>query len=141
MRSFFMMILLGVSLFAQNEFFNDIAKKIAMIENGTQKMDQKSINITYDPFVVKSKIVKKEEMPQDNSKNSKKIVKKMPKKLLLSMIFNKKAFISGKWYKEKERLNDYMISKINSNNVILRKKSKTIMLKLSSSRNVLMVKD
>jgi hypothetical protein len=141
MSSFFMMILLGVSLFAQNEFFNDIAKKIAMIENGTQKMDQKSINITYDPFVVKSKIVKKEEMPQDNSKNSKKIVKKMPKKLLLSMIFNKKAFISGKWYKEKERLNDYMISKINSNNVILRKKSKTIMLKLSSSRNVLMVKD
>jgi len=53
------------------------------------------------------------------------------------MIFNKNAFINGKWYKENEKIADYRITRINQDIVVLKKKNKYTTLKLQQSDKIL----
>jgi len=114
---------------------SDTLKKI--IQESTKEID--NIKISYDPFNSNQpKVTEKQTKKPTTSQEIKQI--KNPSILSLSMIFNKNAFINGKWYKENEKLADYKITKINQDIVVLKKKNKYTTLRLPSSDTILITK-
>lgn len=74
------------------------------------------ISVNYNPFKkTKKLIMKKEYIPV--VKVDKKI-KRRP--LVLTGVINKKAFINGRLYKEGEKVNGYLIAKIDRDKVTLK---------------------
>ncbi len=137
------LLLLSVSV----SFLISDAQLVASIDKTLQKVIFESnskeisdIKISYDPFNTKqSKANAPLSKKATNTKQS-----KAPKHSLspvLSMIFNKNAFINGSWYKENEKLADYRIIKINQDIVVLKKNNKYTTLKLPQSNLVLVTKE
>jgi hypothetical protein len=127
-------------------FLNSDEKLVSSINATLQKVMKEStkevrdIKVSYDPFNTnKTKFVKKATKKSNSLK--KVISKKQPSKLALSMIFNKKAFINGTWYKENEKLADYRITRINKDIVVLKKNNKYTTLKLPLSDSILITKE
>lgn len=117
---------------------------IASIDKTLQKVIQESrnkklsdIQISYDPFNNnnKSKFITSPTKKSTNYKQPRS-QKQFPSPVL-SMIFNKNAFINGKWYKENEKFVDYRVIKINQDIVILKKNNKYTTLRIPLSDNIL----
>ena len=131
-----------LTLFLTLSFLNSDTKLVSSINETLQKVIYQSakevgdIQVSYDPF--------NNNKPKAIEKQTKKVTtfqqtqpQKQPKSLALSMIFNKNAFINGKWYKENEKIADYKITKINQDIVVLKKKNKYTTLKLQQSDKIL----
>lgn len=122
-------------------------KLIASIDQTLQKVIYESsskevsnIKISYDPFNTnKPKAVDTQTKKSTNFQKPQ--PQKHPSKLALSMIFNKNAFINGKWYKENEKLADYRVIRINQDIVVLKKNNKYTTLKLPQSNTILFTKE
>ena len=118
----------------------------SMIEKINQTLDQiryeasqrPSINldIKYDPFYHDKK-----KTTTIKRTMSSKAVKTGKKALILSMILNKKAFINGIWYQENQKVAQYVLSHVNQDSVVLKRKKKTIVLKLKTAKNLLVKKE
>ena len=96
-----------------------------------------TLDIKYDPFYHDKKIVR--------TKNKNSTLPKTRKienqYLVLSMILNKKAFINGVWYRENQKVEQYMLDEVNQDSIVLKRKNKTIVLKLKTNDNLLVKKE
>ncbi len=101
--------------------FDSLFEQISKKRSG---INQAVINSLKDPFVYKREIKK-----IAKTKNGK-TVKEVPKKAALRLlaIFNRKAKINDKWYRERDRVGNYKILRIKENFVVLRDGGKTIKL-------------
>jgi len=94
-------------------------------------------NRTSEPKTTKSRSIQKV------SKTTTKLVKKkivhhtINKHLVLGAILNNSVMINGKWYKLGDKVNEYEISQINGNSVLLRKQKKQLVLSTKSTSNKL----
>ena len=131
-----------LTLFLTLSFLNSDTKLVSSINETLQKVIYQSakevgdIRVSYDPF--------NNNKPKAIEKQTKKVTtfqqaqpQKQTTSLALSMIFNKNAFINGKWYKENEKIADYRITRINQDIVVLKKKNKYTTLKLQQSDKIL----
>ena len=123
------------------------AKLIASIDNTLQKVifesrskEVSDIKISYDPFNI-NKPKPMSRQTEESTTFQQTEPSKYLSKPILSMIFNKNAFINGKWYKENEKLADYKIIKINQDIVVLKKNNKYTTLKLPLSDTILVTKE
>jgi len=125
-------------LFGETSRTKEIAKKLSMLEY-TLSDHRKSIDtITYDPFHPGQKM----STPRHSKKHTVHTYhRKHVFKPDVTMILNKKAFINGKWYKEKSKFADYVIYKISEDTVFFRKRNKVVTAKLSSSVSILTTKE
>ncbi len=133
------LVLTATMLCANETNIMDISRSLDMIKEASHIQETIS-KIDYDPFY---STPKKKVKPVENKTITKKTSKAAPKSKLgleLSMILNKNALISGKWYKENSKVADYVLTKVNSNSVILRKKHKSIKLKLYTKSELLKIK-
>ena len=136
----FLVILLTLSyLKADNDIIASINKTLQKVITESKNKTVTDVEISYDPFHAKI------EKPVVHKKNKTSVSKTQPQKqslkLTLSMIFNKKAFINGQWYKVNDKFADYRVTKINQDIVVLRKKNKYTTLKLSVSDSILVTKE
>lgn len=94
------------------------------------KVEDKNKKHEQSRSVVPVKVVKK-----DITSNVEKPIEKdeTKKKLYLEAIINNSALIDGKWYKEGESVYSYTLTKVNSNNILLKQNDKTIMLTTKSN--------
>ena len=112
---------------AFSQDINKILKKIEKLK--TFSKTERKIEISYDPF-----------FPTKKKKVKKKIIKKRTP-LKLKAILNKEALINGKWLKERDRVGNYKIIKIEEQRVWLKRGQKTILLKLYKKPSLLKVKE
>jgi len=94
--------------------------------------------ITYDPFYPSKK--QSSSFVSHKSKHHKNR-RKTVFRPNVTMILNKKAFINGKWYKEKSKIADYVIYKISEDTVFFKKRNKIVTIKLSPSIGILTAKE
>jgi hypothetical protein len=114
-----------------------IAKKLAMLERELRTAPT-TLKIPYDPFFPQAKRVKRD---KKKSKSFTKYRSKHKRWLEVTMILNKKAFINGKWVKENQKIADYVVTKIDKDTVFLKRKGKTITLRLISGKSILITKE
>ena len=81
--------------------------------------------------IIKKEVVKKKVF---RKKYKRKIAKKRFQKLKIQIIFNSKVKILNRWYKVGDKIQNYKISKITSNSVILAKGSKEKILSLFTKK-------
>ena len=130
--------MVSVLLFGDNTQTIEIAQKLSMLQQVLANERENVQTITYDPFY-----------PSKNPSNSfishkYKNYKSRRKTVFrpnVTMILNKKAFINGKWYKEKNKIADYVIYKISEDTVFFRKRNKIVTIKLSPSIGILTTKE
>jgi hypothetical protein len=140
MKTFLLLLLTIVSYLQADtdELVANIDKTLQKVITQSQKKITQNIKISYDPFntnnIKQTKHTKSHNIAKSVTNNS-------SSKPVVSMIFNKKAFINGKWYKENSKFADYVITKINQNIVVLRKKNKYLTLRLPSAKNILITKE
>ncbi len=132
------LFIIFTSILSANTFdIKKIDQKLSALAKQVMETKDKNIRVSYDPF-----------HPQSTKTDSFSPIKK-PKihfiknsnKPKLSMILNKKAFINGKWYKENEKISDFLIYKINQDTVFLKKRNKIIKLTLSKTKSMLVTKE
>ncbi len=136
MKIFIFLTLFITVLISDAKLVSNIDKTLQKVMNESRAKTVESIKVDYDPF---NPISKKQEIVK-KSKPVKKKHKSQAKKPLLSMIFNKKAFINGKWYKQNDKYADYVITKIDKDIVVLKKKDRYTTLKLPTSNQILITK-
>ena len=85
---------------------------------------------SYDPF--------KRAKPLLKRKSSKKYVYK-PRPAKLTAVFNKKAFINGKWYEKGDSISEGKLVNIQSERVYLKKGNKTKVLLLKRKNKLLQI--
>ncbi len=120
-------------LICDDKLVSSIEKTLQEVINQSKNKKISDIKIDYDPFST-TKVIKVK-----NSEKKNKIIKDIPKKPILSMIFNKNAFINGKWYKVNDKFADYVIKKIYQDIVVLKKNNRYMRLKLPQSKMVLKI--
>ncbi len=136
MRAILLLSLTLSFLLSNDKLIASIDKTLQKVIHESNSREVSDIKISYDPFNTnKPKAVDTQTKESTNFQKAQ--PQKHPSKLALSMIFNKNAFINGKWYKENEKLADYRIIKINQDIVVLKKNSKYTTLKLPLSKTVL----
>lgn len=84
----------------------------------------------YDPF--------KRAKPLLKRKSSKKYIYK-PRPAKVTAIFNKKAFINGKWYEKGDRISEGKLVKIQSERVYLKQGNKTKVLLLKRKNKLIKI--
>jgi len=138
MKKIDILIPLMIALFAESIFAVSIKSIESKIELLKQSRDTayRVLPITYDPFY-KGKSLMEEAKPKTVVTKK---VKKASKKLQLLAIFNNRAFINSKWYKEGDKIGGYKVQKIKDTFVILSKKGKTIILRIGK-KNILKIKE
>jgi len=141
MKTILLFTLTITYLFADTDaLIANIDKTLQKVIIKTQNKSIKNIKVSYDPFNInKTKTTQIKATKQKNKSNP--TSKKLHSKPIVSMIFNKKAFINGRWYKENSKFADYVVTKINQNIVVLRKNNKYITLKLPSADKILITKE
>lgn len=133
----FLSLFLSLSFaFCDAQLIANIDHALQKVINESDKKEIKEIKVSYDPFNTN-----KVKQIQESKFEQERVPQKNRSELALSMIFNKNAFINGKWYKENDKLADYRIIKINQDIVILKKNSKYSTLKLPLSDMVLVTKE
>ena len=111
-----------IILVALNLYAND-TKEILFLLKKLQK-----IQYNYKPIISLYNIKKIEQIHKPVINLKHKNVKKVNKTYILEVIFNNKVKINGKWYKNDDIIDGYKIV-IMGNNVFLKNKYKTIILK------------
>lgn len=130
--------LLSSLLFGGDSQTEEIAQKLSMLQQVLTTDRQNSRTITYDPFYPSKK--QSSSFVSHRDKHHKKRHKTVFRPNV-TMILNKKAFINGKWYKEKSKIADYVIYKISEDTVFFRKRNKIVTIKLSPSIGILTAKE
>ena len=120
-------------LICDDKLVSSIEKTLQEVINQSKNKKISDIKIDYNPFSATKAIKVK------NGEKKNKIIKDIPKKPILSMIFNKNAFINGKWYKVNDKFADYVIKKIYQDIVVLKKNNRYMRLKLPQSKMVLKI--
>ncbi len=133
-------ILLSTTILANELSWVDM--QVDAIKPPRTGMKMATLKKIRDPFIFleKNRLEEKKDdkKPQLKSKvttnKNPQIVKKTIKKVLvLGLIMNNSAMISGKWYKLGDILNGYTISEINPNSVLLHKNKKELLLSTKSN--------
>jgi len=83
------------------------------------------ISVNYNPFKKAKRLIQKAKKHTLKNENTSTVKLKVDKKVkkrppILTGIINKKAFINGRLYKEGERVNGYLIAKIDRDRVTLK---------------------
>ena len=130
----FLTLLFSLHAASQTEV---IAQKLAMLEKEIHKRPT-TLKIPYDPFFPHVKKV--QTAAKKHSNHAKRTPKRMHA-LEVTMILNKKAFINGKWVKENQKIADYVVTKIDKDTVFLKRRGKTIILRLASGNSILITKE
>jgi hypothetical protein len=127
-------LLLVVNSYA-NEL-NWVDEQVEAIKPSRTGMKKSSLNSIRDPFI----FIKKSKKGKATTSNNKTPLKQVVKKkitLKLTMVMNKSAQISGKWYRLGESVNGYKIEEITPKAVLLKKKNKELLLTTNSkSKNL-----
>lgn len=129
MKQFIVLLLISVSLFAQ-----DIDSKLN--ELIVYKNSNKDVLIDYNPFINENTMKTLMHDGNSNTGNS-----ETKKEMKLVSIMNQKAFISGKWYGVGEMIDGKKIIKINTNTVELKQGSQITILAFEASKDLLKMKD
>ncbi len=138
MKLFIIYALLSSLLFGESTQTAEIAQKLSMLQQVLAADRQNVKTITYDPFYPSKKRSSSfVSHRQKYHKNRRKTVFRPN----VTMILNKKAFINGKWYKEKSQIADYVIYKISEDTVFFKKRNKIVTIKLSPSIGILTAKE
>lgn len=138
MRVFILLASFITILLSDAKLVSNIDKTLQKVMNESREKKINSIKVDYDPFnTIKEKPIIKNTKKSKAVKVKQKIESKKP---TLSMIFNKKAFINGKWYKQNDKFADYVVTKIDKDIVILKKKNRYTTLKLSTSNQIIITK-
>lgn len=137
MKKFLLLLLLSLGLYADTIMIDKINKTLQQLAYETAHKPHIRLDIKYDPFYHD----KKAPAITTETKADKKVYQKRKKSLVLSMILNKKAFINGVWYKEKQKVAQYMLDKVNQDSVVLKRKNKIIVLKLKTTDKLLLKKE
>ncbi len=129
-----LLLCLTLPLLASNPT-REIAQKLSVLALEINQTPR-NLEIKYDPFhpSVPSR-------HKTTPKVSKKIKHVQHSNLELSMIFNKKAFINGKWVKENQKIADYVVTKIDEDTVFLKKGRKIIKLSITKKDSILVAKE
>jgi hypothetical protein len=130
-----LLTLLPCYLLSDTSATEQIAHKLALLEAQIHH-PLRQLQIPYDPFHPGQHVQKRK-----NTKSSYQHRPKQHAKPVLSMIFDKKAFINGKWVKENQKIADYVVTKISEDTVFLRKGRKIIKLSLSENDGILIAKE
>ncbi len=137
MRTLLLLLFTIMIAHAETSMIEKINKTLDQIRYEASQKTTVNLNIKYDPFYHdKKKVTKKQ-----HSTPTPKVIKIGKKSLILSMILNKKAFINGVWYRANQKVARYVLSKVNQDSVVLRRKNKTIILKLKTAKNLLVKKE
>ncbi len=114
---------------ADSTMIDNINHTLEQIKYEASQKPTINLDIEYDPFYHDKKVLTPRATKTIASKP--KTVNK--KSLVLSMILNKKAFINGVWYRENQKVAQYVLNKVNQDSVVLKRKKKTIVLKLKTT--------
>lgn len=146
MKNFFKLtILLLLSLNSNSDELKWIDEQIEAIKPPREGIAESKIASLLDPF-----IFLKEKKYETNSSigvasevttPSKNVMLPSEKKYILDAIINISALIDGKWYKTNDKIDDFVISKIDTKSVTLSKKGKQIVLATSSKTLNLQIKN
>ena len=134
----FVLVIFG---YGNSNLIDNIDQKLEKVEQISKKQTYTPIHIHYDPFYTQDLSKKQQKSPQKNKQILEHTSQTKHKKLILSSIFDRKAFINLKWYKENQKIYDYTVIKINKNSVFLANKNKIIVLRLTPSIKLLSIKD
>jgi len=134
----FVFILFG---YGNSNLIDHIDQKLEQIEQVSKKQTYTPIHIHYDPFYTQDLSKKQQKLPQKSKQILENTSQTKHKKLILSSIFDRQAFINLKWYKENQKIYDYTIIKIDKNSVFLKNKNKIVVLRLKPSIRLLNIKD
>ncbi len=133
MKLFFVSLVILVSLVnAQSVDIEKISQKIDSIIM-SDKISAKIDYQVYDPFRSSKRVVHR-----DSVGLSKKETKKT---MAIQTILNSKAFIYDEWYGIGDKVQGYKIKSINQDSVTLVKNSKTSILKVQNSKNIIKMKE
>lgn len=127
------------TLNANDDLVSSIDQTLQKVINISNNKAHKAVKVDYDPF--KEAVVTTPKIEETVEESTPEIATPTVKKLELSMIFNQKALIDGVWYKENEKISDYRIKKIDKDIVTLSKNNKNTILRLPSSKQVLVVSE
>ncbi len=133
-KIYILLIAVLLNGYAKPTLVDQINYKLDEAEKIDKIRVDKKVYIKYDPFYGGK-------LYRPSFKETKQLIKKRNNNLTLSSIFDKKAFINSKWYKENDKIYDYTIIKINKDSVFLKNKNKVIVLRVLPSTQLLSVKE
>ncbi len=122
---------------ANSVMIEKINKTLQQLRLETSQKPRTNLNIKYDPFYHD----KKTAMPHQEKAAPPSQKKRAVNGMVLSMILNKKAFINGAWYSKNQKVAQYVLTKVNEDSVVLKRKNKIIVLKLNTAHNLLIKKE
>jgi hypothetical protein len=148
MKKIFLILSVLFSTLVLSNELSWVDKQVDAIKPPRIGMKASSIKNLKDPFIFLEKnrtaelLRSKSSQPKagikQNSKTAKKQkIKTVSKVLVLNVIMNNSAMISGEWYKLGDRVNGFEISEINRNSVLLHKQKKKLLLSTKSNTNKL----
>ncbi len=131
-----LLILSGVSLFANNPKVEKIDKLLKSLQQNMTKSPKTNLNINYDPF-----FPKKKRITHTRKNTTQKSGKNTHFKPSLAMILNNKAFINGKWYTKNQKVAHYMLSEIHEDYVVLTRGKRKVRIFINNPQNRLLTKE
>ncbi len=139
MKKLFILMMLSIMIVkADTIMIEKINHTLEQIKYEANQKPSVNLDIKYDPFYHDTKL----SAPQVKKNNTLvKTTKRSKKPLVLSMILNKQAFINGVWYSKNQKVAQFMLDKVNQDSVVLKRKNKTIVLKLKTANNLLVKKE
>ncbi len=148
MKKIFLILSVLFSTLVLSNELSWVDRQVDAIKPPRIGMKASSIKNLKDPFIFLEKnrtaelLTSKSSQPKagikQNSKTAKKQkIKTVSKVLVLNVIMNNSAMISGEWYKLGDRVNGFEISEINRNSVLLHKQKKKLLLSTKSNTNKL----
>lgn len=131
-----LMLTLFTSLLQADANMSWIDQKIDEIKPARTGLSSSTLARVKNPFIVIKEETKKSTSGKQGTKTASKNIKKdaVTKKdmdklpLTLQIVLNSSALISGQWVKENELIRGYKLSQIQSDYVVLERKSKKIKL-------------
>ncbi|OQX74785.1 MAG: hypothetical protein B6D59_01160 [Campylobacteraceae bacterium 4484_4] len=137
MKKLTLFMTIPLCLMANTQIVKEIDAALNQLQIESAKKVSKNLRVKYDPFFI-SPVHKQTKMAVKRYHEVRKTISHRP---VLTMILNRSAFIDGRWVKEKERIADYRVMKINKDSVVLKRKNKMITLKLPIDRHLLVTKE
>lgn len=142
------LIIVFILLFTINLSSNELSwvdTQVDAIKPARQGMSSANLNKIHSPFIFLNKKSKKKSITYAKrakaSSNTKKYVLAQPlKSLILSAIINNSALINGEWYKIKDSVSGYRVSKVTRTSVVLTKGSGELVLSTSDTKRNLKFK-
>ena len=136
-------IILTLILFLTTHLVSDelawVNEQVEAIKPPRTGMNKHTLSGMKNPFIF---LVKKT-ASNSNTKilSTNKKVKKVSKVLSLTLVMNKKAMISGKWYRYGDLINGYRVKTITTNSVLLVKNKKKLLLSVKTNSKKLNFKN